>query len=56
MTKLLIRIQLGILNLQIFFLQNDIENGFGTIWKSHRLQQKKLMRSILRSFLKTGSL
>lgn len=52
--KLFIRIQIGFLSLQIFFLQNDIENGFGTLWKQHKLQQKKLMRAILRSFLKTG--
>lgn len=56
MTKLLIRIQLGILKIQIFFLQNDIENGFGNFSKIQKLQQKKLMRAILRSFLKSGDI
>jgi len=54
--KLFIRFQIKVLNIQIYFLQNEIENGFGTFYKNNRLQQKKLMRSILRSFLKTGEL
>jgi hypothetical protein len=54
--KLLIRIQIVILAVQIFFLQNEIENGFITEKKLQKLQSKKLIKSILKSFIKTGNI
>jgi hypothetical protein len=50
--KIIMRIQIGILSVQIWFLQNEIENGFGCNEKYFALQRKKLMKSILKALLK----
>lgn len=54
--KLFIKIQIAILSIQIWFLNNEIENGFITERKLQKFQSKKLMKAILKSFLKTGDI
>ena len=50
--RILIKFQLLILKVRIFFIQNDIENGFGTLRKEQKLRQFKLIKNILQLILK----